>query len=287
MTQTSTIPAVSAPDVSTPEQSSKPVTRSRQRRLSLGRRIPGSRLLGPVVVLAIWALASATGHLDARTLPAPWDVGRTGYRLWTDGSLEQDIFTSLGRAAKGFVLGFVIGVTLALLAGLTRIGEALIDGTVQINRSIPALGVIPLFIVWLGIGETFKVAIIGMLVYIPIYMNLHAALTGIDVRFVELAEVSGLNKLQFMRHIVLPGALPGFFVGLRLAVTYSWLALVVLEQINAVNGLGYMMFQATNYGQTDIIVLGLLLYGIFGFLSDGAVRLVERRALVWRKTLSN
>ena len=134
----------------------------------------------------------------------------------------------------------------------------------NLNRAIPTLGLIPLFILWLGIGETFKIAIIAIVVYIPIYLNTHAALSGIDSRFVELAEVQGLNRFQFIRQIVIPGALPGFFVGLRLGVTGSWLGLVVLEQINATSGLGYMMFQAQNYGQTDVILVGLVVYGIFG-----------------------
>lgn len=125
------------------------------------------------------------------------------------------------------------------------------------------------------------------MVYIPVYLNLQAAVTGIDARFVELSEVVGHNRAQFIRHVVVPGALPGFFVGLRLAVTGSWLGLVVLEQINATNGLGYMMFQAQNYGRTDVIAVGLLIYGAFGFLSDIAVRLIERRALSWRRTLSS
>src|SRR4051794_3838943 len=167
MTDTFTLPA--APLVEPPPPVRRTITnqRPRGRRLGLGRRIPGGRLLGPLLVLAVWGLASATGQLDPRTLPAPWDVAQTGWELAKEGSLGRDILTSLGRAAKGFTVGFVIAVGLALLAGLTRVGEALIDGTVQVNRSIPALGVIPLFIVWLGIGESFKVAIIAMIVYIP------------------------------------------------------------------------------------------------------------------------
>ncbi|MGZ0237437.1 ABC transporter permease, partial [Streptomyces sp. CPS1] len=212
---------------------------------------------------------------------------RTLGRLWTDGTLPTDVLTSLRRAGYGFAIGLAAGVLLALVAGLSRTGEALVDGTVQLNRAIPTLGLIPLFILWLGIGETFKVAIIAIVVYIPVYLNTHAALAGIDSRYVELAEVQGLSKLAFVRRVVIPGALPGFFVGLRLGVTGSWLGLVVLEQINATSGLGYLMFQAQNYGRTDIILVGLLIYGVLGLVSDSAVRLVERRVLSWRRTLSN
>ncbi|WP_405545288.1 ABC transporter permease [Streptomyces phaeochromogenes] len=259
----------------------------RRRRLSPGKRLPATRFLGPALLLALWAAASAAGQLDPGAIPAPWTVLETGVHLWTDGTLPTDILTSLQRAGSGFAIGLAAGIALALASGLSRTGEALIDGSVQLNRAIPTLGLIPLFILWLGIGETFKIAIIAIVVYIPIYLNTHAALSGIDSRFVELAEVQGLSRYAFIRRIVIPGALPGFFVGLRLGVTGSWLGLVVLEQINATSGLGYMMFQAQNYGQTDVILVGLVVYGIFGLISDSAVRLIERRVLAWRRTLSS
>ncbi|MER5786886.1 ABC transporter permease [Streptomyces sp. NPDC001980] len=258
-----------------------------RRRLSPGRRLPAARLAGPLVVLAAWAIASAAGQLDPGAIPAPWTVLDTAVHLWTAGTLRTDILTSVERAGYGFVIGLTAGVLLALASGLTRTGEALIDGTVQINRAIPTLGLIPLFILWLGIGETFKIAIIAIVVYIPIYLNTHAALSAIDSRYVELAEVLDLSRVRFIREVVIPGALPGFFVGLRLGVTGSWLGLVVLEQINATSGLGYMMFQAQNYGRSDIILVGLLIYGVFGLVSDTVVRIVERRVLSWRRTLSS
>ncbi|MER6561108.1 ABC transporter permease [Streptomyces sp. NPDC001027] len=271
-----------------PVAAAGPAPRRRRRRsLSPGRRLPAARMVGPLVVLALWAAASAAGRLDPAAIPAPWTVLETGARLWSEGTLATDVLTSLERAGYGFAIGLTAGVALALASGLSRTGEALIDGTVQLNRAIPTLGLIPLFILWLGIGETFKIAIIAIVVYIPIYLNTHAALSGIDHRFVELAEVQGLSKVRFIREIVIPGALPGFFVGLRLGVTGSWLGLVVLEQINATSGLGYLMFQAQNYGQSDVILVGLLIYGVFGLISDSAVRLVERRVLSWRRTLSS
>ncbi|WP_256638290.1 ABC transporter permease [Streptomyces murinus] len=279
VTTTTTVAAITESDALPPAR--------RRRRLSPGRRLPAARLAGPLLVLAAWAIASAAGQLDPAAIPAPWTVLRTLGRLWTDGTLPTDVLTSLRRAAYGFTIGLAAGVVLALLSGLSRAGEALIDGTVQLNRAIPTLGLIPLFILWLGIGETFKVAIIAIVVYVPVYLNTHAALAGIDSRYVELAEVQGLSRLGFVRQVVIPGALPGFFVGLRLGVTGSWLGLVVLEQINATSGLGYLMFQAQNYGRTDTILVGLLIYGVFGLVSDSAVRLIERRVLSWRRTLSS
>ncbi|MFF8321251.1 MULTISPECIES: ABC transporter permease [Streptomyces] len=286
-TTTTTTVTTAPPEKHAPAAVADERPRTRRRGLAPGRRLPAARLTGPLLLLVLWAAASAAGRLDPGAVPAPWTVLETGARLWTDGTLTDDILTSLQRAGSGFAIGLTAGVLLALASGLTRTGEALIDGTVNLNRAIPTLGLIPLFILWLGIGETFKIAIIAIVVYIPIYLNTHAALSGIDHRFVELAEVQGLSKLAFIREIVVPGALPGFFVGLRLGVTGSWLGLVVLEQINATSGLGYLMFQAQNYGQSDVILVGLVVYGVFGLISDSVVRLIERRVLSWRRTLSN
>jgi len=260
-------------------------TRRRVRRLGPGKRIPFSRGIGPLLLIAVWSIASAAGRLDPRILPAPWSVVDTGWQLWQAGTLGPDLAISLQRAAEGFAFGLVAAVALSLLAGLSRVGAALIDGNVQINRALPILGMIPLFILWLGIGETFKISIIAIAVYIPIYINLSAALSAIDRRYVELAETLGLSRWEFLRQVVIPGALPGFFTGLRLGVTAAWLALVVVEEVNATSGLGYLMYQQASYGLIDSVVVGLAIYGIWGFTSDLIVRLIERRVLSWRSTL--
>jgi sulfonate transport system permease protein len=176
---------------------------------------------------------------------------------------------------------------LALVAGLSRLGEALIDGPVQMARSIPPLGLVPLMILWLGIGETFKIVIIAYVVFVPIYMNLYSGLSQIDSRYVELAETLQLSRWQFVRSVIFPGALPGLFLGLRLGATYAWMALVILEQINATSGLGYLMFQAQNYGQSDIILVGLTIYALLGLASDTFFRISERRILSWQRTLAS
>lgn len=286
MTETITVARTDA-EAFSPAGEAQPTRQRKRRRLGPGKRIRYASVLGPLAVLLIWSAASATGILDWRILPGPWTVVTKGIELWNNGTLGPDIAISLRRAALGFVVGATSGVILAMVSGLSRVGEALIDSTVQVKRAIPSLGLIPLFILWLGIGETFKIMIIALGVFIPIYINLYAALVGIDKRYVELAETLRLRQWDFLRRVVFPGALPGLFVGLRLGVVGSWLSLVVLEQINATSGLGYMMYQATNYGQTDIICVGLVIYGIFGFLSDRGVRLLERRVLSWRQSLSN
>ncbi|MGW0181601.1 ABC transporter permease, partial [Nocardia sp. NPDC003345] len=210
-------------------------------RLGPGRPIPFGFAIGPLLLVLAWVLGSVSGALDPETLPAPWDVLRTASDLAADGTLQSNLLTSLQRAAIGLALGVSIGVVLALVAGLSRIGEAVVDGPVQIKRSIPTLALIPLFIVWFGIGEEMKLIVITAAVLVPVYINTHAQLRGVDARYVELAQTVGLSRWGFIRRVALPGSLPGFFTGLRLAVTISWLALVVVEQVNATSGIGYLM----------------------------------------------
>jgi len=261
--------------------------RRRGRRLGPGRAIPGALLLGPALLLTAWIIGSGTGLLDPNTLSPPWTVVTTFGELIADGRLQSNLLTSVRRAGIALVLGIGLGVVLALASGLSRIGEALIDGPVQIKRAIPTLALIPLAIIWFGIGEEMKIIVIAASVFVPVYINTHAALRGVDGRYVELAETVGLSPWAFIRRVALPGALPGFFTGLRLAVTVSWLALVVVEQVNATSGIGYLMTQARTYGQTEIIVVGLVVYAVFGLVGDALVRRTERRALSWRRSLGS
>jgi sulfonate transport system permease protein len=256
-------------------------------RLGPGRPIPFGIAVGPVLLIAAWVLGSASGALDTETLPAPWTVAQTAGDLLADGRLQSNLLTSVKRAGIGLALGTGIGLVLALIAGLSRVGEALVDGPIQVKRAIPTLALIPLFIVWFGIGEEMKLLVITTSVAIPIYLNTHAHLRSVDARYVELAQTVGLSRWGFIRRVALPGSLPGFFTGLRLAVTISWLALVVVEQVNATSGIGYLMTQARTYGQIDVIVVGLVVYGLLGLFGDLAVRTVERRALAWRQTLAD
>ncbi|MGV9821292.1 ABC transporter permease [Nocardia xishanensis] len=258
-----------------------------RRRLGPGKPIPFGIALGPTLLVAAWVIGSAAGAIDPETLPAPWTVAQTAGDLIADGRLQSNLLTSVQRAAIGLGLGVVIGVLLALAAGLSRVGEALLDGPVQIKRAIPTLALIPLFIVWFGIGEEMKLIVITTSVLVPVYINTHAHLRSVDSRYVELAETVQLSRADFVRRIALPGSLPGFFIGLRLAVTISWLALVVVEQVNATSGIGYLMTQARTYGQIDVIVVGLVIYGLLGLFGDIAVRALERRALAWRQTLAD
>ncbi|OHV50441.1 ABC transporter permease subunit [Pseudofrankia sp. BMG5.36] len=243
------------------------------------------RLLGPVLLVSFWQVGSSAGLIQADILAGPWTVLHTGYTLAADGTLGHNLVISLRRVALGLTIGVLAALVLSLVAGLFQIGEDLVDAPVQILRAVPILGLVPLAILWFGIGEQVKIFLVALGTAFPVYINTFAAIRGVDGRFVELARTVRLGRLGLIRRVVLPGALPGFLVGLRFAFTISWLVLVVSEQINASSGIGYLMDQARTFGQTDVIVVGLAVYGVLGLLSDALVRLLERRALAWRRGL--
>jgi len=240
------------------------------------------RLIGPVVILLLWQAAGSAGLLDPQTLASPATIAGTAGRLIASGELAEHLAVSLRRAAFGLAIGVTAGTGLALVAGLFRLADDLIDSSMQILRSLPILAIVPLAILWFGIGEEVKVVLVAMATAFPIYLNTHAAIRGLDPRYVDLAMSVQLSRTALVRQVVLPGALPGFFVGLRFAVTIAWLVLVVAEQINATSGVGFLMTQAREFGQTDVIVVGLIVYGGLGLTSNALVRLAERRALRWR-----
>lgn len=254
-------------------------------RLGPGKPSRHGHLLGPGLLLLYWAVLSVTGWLDPRTLPAPWTAITTGAELVHEGRLQANLAVSAARAASGLLVGGLAGVLLAFLSGLSLLGGYVIDGIVQLKRGIPILAIIPFMVLWFGIGEPMKVAVIAVAAFFPIYIQTHSALRAIDLRHVELAETLGLTRWQFLRRIVIPGALPGFLLGLRFGATAAWLALVVVEQLNATSGIGYMVTLARNYAQTDVMLVGLVVYALLGFGTDSVIRWGERRLLVWRRTL--
>jgi sulfonate transport system permease protein len=258
----------------------------RRSRLGLGEPLAWGPVLGPAILLLYWSVLSYVGVLDPRILPSPWATFATASDLIADGRLPANLAVSAIRAAEGLAWGVAAGLAVALLSGLSRLGGYVFDGLVQMKRAIPTLALIPLVILWLGIGESMKVTVIALGVFIPIYLQTHAALRGAEVKYLELAETLNLSRWRFLRDIVLPGALPGFMLGLRFAVMGALLGLVVVEQFNATSGIGYMINLATNYAQTDVIVVGLAVYALLGLGSDAAVRFVEARLLGWRRTVS-
>jgi sulfonate transport system permease protein len=244
------------------------------------------RTTGPVLLLALWQLLSSTGVLTSDVLASPGRIAQVAGDLISDGSLTGAIGTSLQRVVGGLLLGTVIGVGLALVSGLFRIGEDLVDAPVQMLRTVPFVGLIPLFIIWFGIGEAPKIAIITLGVTFPLYLNVYAGIRGVDSQLIEAGESLGLSRWGLVRHVVLPGALPGALTGLRYSLGIAWLALVFAEQVNADSGIGFLMVQARDFLRTDVIVVCLIVYAFLGLLADFIVRTLERLLLQWRPTFT-
>jgi sulfonate transport system permease protein len=151
-------------------------------------------------------------------------------------------------------------------------------------RTLPWVGLIPLFIIWFGINEEPKIALVALGVTFPIYFNIYAGIRGVDAQLVEAGRVLGLSRRGLIRHVVLPGSLPGALVGLRYALGTAWLALVWAEQVNASQGIGYLMNNAQQFFQTDVIVVCLVTYAVLGLVCDLIVRLGNKYLLAWRSS---
>jgi sulfonate transport system permease protein len=240
------------------------------------------RLAGVALLFAAWQLASDVGWLSPRVLAGPSTVLTVGWDMLRDGTLLTALWASLHRVLWGLGLGVPIGALLALASGLSRVGDDLIDSNVQMLRFVPIIGLQPLLILWLGLGETAKISLIVMGVAFPVYINTCAAIRSLDPGYRELAAVVGLGRFGLIRRVVVPGVLPGFLVGLRMATATAWLLLVFAEQLNAHSGIGYLMIRAQTFFQTDVIVLCLVVYAVLGLLSDALIRLLEGRLLGWQ-----
>jgi sulfonate transport system permease protein len=236
----------------------------------------------PVVILIVWEVLAQAGALQPTYAPAPTHILSTTVTLWQEGVLGPDLVISLQRAGVGLAIGLAIGIVTGVLGGFLRTGEYLFNGLAQILNTIPLLAVLPLFVVWFGIDELTKVLLIAFGAGVPMYLNLFAAIRGIDQRLIEMARTTGAGSLRVVTRVLIPGAVPGFLVGLRFSLAYSILGLVAAETVNAKEGLGFLITQAQTYLQTNKVFVGLVIYSILGLAADQIVRILERLLLRWR-----
>ena len=244
-------------------------------------RSPAAPWIVPLLLLAGWQAAARFGTIPANVLPAPSDVLAAGWRLALSGELFDNIAVSSRRAAIGFAIGGGLAFALGLLNGLSRIGEALTDTTIQMVRNIPNLALIPLVILWFGIEDEARVFLVALGVFFPIYVNTFHGIRTVDPQLVEMARSYGMPRRDLFRRVVLPAALPSIFVGLRYALGIMWLTLIVAETIAANSGIGYMAMNAREFMMIDVVVLAILLYALLGKLADSVARLLERLTLQW------
>lgn len=247
---------------------------------------PLRRVIGPLAVLLVWEVASVSGLLPQDVLAGPAVVIASASRLLATGELQQAILISLGRAAAGLALGGSVAVVLAILSGLFRLGEDLIDSTMQMLRTMPIVALIPLLIIWFGIGEKPKIALIALATAFPLYLNVYAGIRNVDQKLIEVGQTLGLSRAALVWNVVLPGALPNTLIGLRYSLGVAWLALVFGEQINASAGIGYLMNTGRELFQTDVIVVCLVVYALLGLIVDAFVRFLERVLLSWRPSFT-
>lgn len=240
------------------------------------------RALGPVALLALWWTASATGLLTPDVLASPTQVLAAVGELWGNGQLPDALTTSLTRSGLGLLIGLAAGLTLGITTGFTRLGDELLDSSLQTLRTIPFLSLVPLFMVWFGINETAKILLIAVATTFPMYVSTSSGVRDTDPKLVEAMRSFGMGRLALVTEVVLPGALPSLLAGLRLSMTLSVIALIAAEEINATAGIGYLMSQAQSYARTDILAVCILVYGVLGLTADIVVRLLERALMPWR-----
>lgn len=235
----------------------------------------------PLAIVIVWQFSSAVGWISGRVLPSPSAVLQAFWSTTISGELPHDIAVSTARAFAGLIVGGSIGFLLGIANGVSRFSERLTDTSLQMLRTIPHLAMIPLVILWFGIGEESKLFLTSLGVLFPIYLNTYHGVRNVDRDLIEMGRVYGMGSWTLFRKIIFPGALPSIFVGLRYALGIMWLTLIVSETIAASSGIGYMAMQAREFMMTDVVVLALIIYAMLGKIADVAVRLLERRVLAW------
>jgi sulfonate transport system permease protein len=240
------------------------------------------RVLGPLALLGGWWGASASGALNPAVLASPQQVGSAAWQLWQSGQLQSAVGVSVVRALTGLAFGVAAGLVLGVITGFSRLGEELLDSPLQLLRALPFLSLVPLFMVWFGIGDAARIILIAVATAFPMYVSTAGGVRNVDARLVEAMRSFGLTRLALVREVVLPAALPSLLSGLRLSMTLSVIALIAAEEINTTNGIGYLMTQAQTFSRTDILTVCVLIYGLLGLCVDLIVRGAEKLLMPWR-----
>jgi sulfonate transport system permease protein len=235
----------------------------------------------PLALLLLWEGLSRTGFIASNVLPAPSAVALAGWDALKSGELAWNMAVSAVRAVAGLAIGGSIGFALSIANGLSKASNLATDTTLQMVRNVPHLALIPLVILWFGIGEEAKLFLVALGVFFPIYINTLHGVRSVDPQLIEMGRAYGMSSWTLFRRVILPGALPSIFVGLRFALGIMWLTLIVAETIAAESGLGYMAMQAREFLLVDVVVLAILIYALLGKLADVVTGFGERAALRW------
>jgi len=240
----------------------------------------------PVFVLAVWQIGCDQGWITRRTLPSPLGIAHAAWTLTLSGDLLRNAAISCERAFAGFLIGGALGVAFGVLNGASALASRLLDTTLQMLRNIPHLAIIPMVILWFGIGEPAKLFLVAVGVFFPIYLNTYHGVRLVDAGLIEMGRVYRLPRLAMFWRVILPGAMPSILLGVRYGLGIMWLTLIVAETISASSGIGYMTMNAREFLQTDVVLVGVLLYALLGKLADVMARALERLCLPWHPSFA-
>ncbi|HEE9031942.1 ABC transporter permease [Bacillus cereus] len=236
----------------------------------------------PVIILIIWQLAGVFGLVSKIVLPTPLDIFLAFQELIKTGELFGHLSISVFRAAAGFFIGGGLGIILGTIVGFSTRSEQYLDPSVQMLRTVPHLAVAPLFVLWFGFGETSKVLLIADGAFFPLYVNAFLGIRGVDSKLFDVARVLEFSKRKLITKLILPSALPNLLLGARLSLGVAWVSLVVAELMGSTEGIGYMIMDARQFSNTDIVFVGIIIFAFVGKFSDSLVRLLEAKFLRWR-----
>lgn len=253
-------------------------------RLPLGNLGAARALLLPLIILALWQIAVNREIYSWSQLPPPLDVIAAGRELQSIGLLVPNVLVSVQRVAIGWGVGAIVAIVLGLAVGFSRPVEGLLAPTLNALRAVPSLAWVPLFVLWLGIGDTPKLTLIALGAFFPVYTNLVSGVRQIDRKLIEVGRAYGLRGWGLTREILLPAAFPSLATGLRLGLAQAWLFLVAAELIGANRGLGFLLIDGQNSGRADIIMLSIVLLALLGKGTDWLLARGERRLLRWADT---
>lgn len=235
-----------------------------------------------IVLIAVWQCASAFGYINPIVLPSPLSIAECFVSLLRDGTLLQNLLISSKRVLTGYVISAVLAVVLGIWIGLSPRFKRMRDLIIQILKPIPPISWIPLVILWFGIGESSKVFLIFIGGFFTILVNVVDGIRRIDVKLVELANAMVIPRMKYILQVVIPYAAPNIFTGLRVGLGQSWMCVVAAELVASSTGLGYMIMYARQFGQTDVVIVGMLIIGITGKVMDSILLAVEKSVIRWK-----
>ncbi|BBB89615.1 MAG TPA: ABC transporter permease [Methylomusa anaerophila] len=238
----------------------------------------------PVLLLVIWQLLFEIGIIKPVTMPPPTKVARSFLELAGNGQLLKHIGVSILRVLEGFGLAALTGIVLGIGIGLSKVLDRLTDLLIQVVKPIPPIAWIPLAILWFGIGEPSKIYIIFLGAFFPILINVLDGIRQTDSKFIELSRVLEVSKGKFIRQVVIPGALPAVMTGLRVGLGVAWMCVVAAELIAATQGIGYLINDARQLSQPDVVLVGMITIGVIGKVMDDLLKRLETRLIVWKTT---